>query len=217
MSERELNIAFYVSGRASRLRNLLHEPDSKLLNATKLVVSDSISNMDLENSLIKKGIRFDCFEYDQLSENKQDTLSGRLLKLFKEHDVHYCFCFGDHILKGELLSSYKNRIINFHPSLLPYYKGRNAIDKAVLDGAQILGNTAHFLTEDVDGGPIIMQSLIHISQFELSGYDAVLDLQLVMIKQIHEWLCTNKLSIEGRKVRVEGVKYNHSFYLPHID
>ena len=217
MSKRELNIAFYVSGRASRFRSLLKESDSKLLNATKLVVSDSIYNVDLESSLSKKGIMFDCFDYDQLSEDKQEILSGRLLRLFKKHDVDYCFCFGDHILKGELLSSYNNRIINFHPSLLPYYKGRNAIDKAVQDGAQLLGNTAHFITEDVDDGPIIMQSVIHISQYELSGYDAVLDLQLVMIKQVYEWLCSNSIFIEAGKVRVDGVKYNHSIYLPYSD
>lgn len=216
LNKRELNIAFYVSGGASRLRCLMKEPETGLMKSTRLVVSDSLKNEDLGNLLLDRGISFDCFNYEELKGNKQLVLSERLLTLFMDHKIDYGFCFGDHILKGEFLKRYKNRIINFHPSLLPHYKGRGAIDRAVQDGVHILGNTAHFLTEEVDGGPVIMQSAIHISLFEQKGTDAVLDLQLTMAGQIFKWLSLNLVSVDEGKVNIKGARYDRSFMVPHL-
>ena len=77
---------------------------------------------------------------------------------------------------GKLLEAYRNKIINFHPSLLPSYPGLNAIDKAIEGNSLLLGNTAHFIDEKVDTGPIIMQSILPISLF--NHYEDVLSLQI---------------------------------------
>src|SRR5690606_11646885 len=129
--------------------------------------------------------------------------------------IDYCFCFGDHILKGDLIKRYENRIINFHPSILPNYRGRKAIDMALSDGAFVLGNTAHFINSKVDDGPIILQSVVHTNVLLDGDYDKVLDLQLPMLFQIYKWLCQHRIVIdENNKVRIIDADYSDASFYP---
>lgn len=96
-----------------------------------------------------------------------------------------CFsllCFGTSILRGKLLEEYRGKIFNFHPSLLPAFKGMGAIDKAIKAGVKILGCTVHELVEEVDSGTIVHQIAISTSNY--SGYRSVLDLQFIQLLDI---------------------------------
>jgi len=139
---------------------------------------------------------------------KKESLSEQLLFNMSNAGVDYLFCFGTSILKGRILEVFENRIINFHPSLLPSFSGLNAIDKALKSSVQLLGCTAHFIDNTVDGGLIIMQSCISRSVYR--NYDDVLDLQIIMLERI--W---NSLDNSSIKV-VEGMVYqetvNHSTF-----
>ena len=117
------------------------------------------------------------------------------------------------ILKGELINIYKNKIINFHPSILPLYPGNKAIDQAVLDNKSILlGNTAHFIDKGIDTGPIIMQSISPKSLFKEKNYDLIIDLQLPMLDFIYKKLLKNKIKIKNNKVIIEDKQCKSSFY-----
>lgn len=211
-----IKIAFYVSGKATRLLRLF-EKDSIVLQDTHLVVFDGDTLENLRYKCKEKDIRLFEIDYKTLSLYKKERnkyLSQKLLELFKEMRITHCFCFGSLILEGELLDMYENKIINFHPSILPQFIGTKAIDRAIESGAFLLGNTAHFVTSELDGGPIIMQSIIHSSQFK--DYDCVLDLAVPMIEQIFMWLKDNKISVFNDKVEIKDATYNVAFY-PHID
>ena len=73
-------------------------------------------------------------------------------------------------------------MINFHPSLLPAFKGLQAIDQALAANASILGNTAHYIDEKIDNGKIIIQSAMKCEDFV--DYEDVLELQFPMLKII---------------------------------
>jgi len=66
------------------------------------------------------------------------------------------------VLSGDMIRHYPNRIINIHPSLLPYYPGANAYKQAYEEGVRVSGCTAHFVTEQLDQGPVILQDVFHI-------------------------------------------------------
>jgi formyltetrahydrofolate deformylase len=66
------------------------------------------------------------------------------------------------VLTPELVHAFRNRIINIHPSLLPYYPGANAYKQAYDAGVRVCGCTAHFVTEDLDEGPVVLQDVFHI-------------------------------------------------------
>ena len=66
------------------------------------------------------------------------------------------------VLPPRVVAAYPNRIINIHPSLLPYYPGPNAYKQAFASGARVCGCTAHFVTDQLDEGPVILQDVFHI-------------------------------------------------------
>jgi len=70
------------------------------------------------------------------------------------------------ILDAGLVKKFKDRIINIHPSLLPKYKGLNTHQKVLEAGDQEHGTSIHFVTEDLDAGPIIAQSKLNVFEHE---------------------------------------------------
>jgi len=66
------------------------------------------------------------------------------------------------ILSNEFIAKFPNRIINIHPSLLPYHPGANAYKQAWEEGVRVSGCTAHFATAQLDAGPVILQDVFHI-------------------------------------------------------
>jgi formyltetrahydrofolate deformylase len=66
------------------------------------------------------------------------------------------------ILTPKVIARYPFRIINIHPSLLPYHPGSNAYKQAWEEGVRVSGCTAHFVTEQLDAGPVVLQDVFHI-------------------------------------------------------
>jgi formyltetrahydrofolate deformylase len=66
------------------------------------------------------------------------------------------------ILSAEFVAKFPNRILNIHPSLLPYYPGANAYKQAWSEGVRVSGCTAHFATAQLDQGPVVLQDVFHI-------------------------------------------------------
>jgi formyltetrahydrofolate deformylase len=66
------------------------------------------------------------------------------------------------VLTPELARAYANKVLNIHPSLLPYYPGANAYKQAYDAGIRVCGCTAHIVTEELDKGPIVLQDVFHI-------------------------------------------------------
>lgn len=214
-----MKIGFYVSGNATRLKKIIELDNTLINNNIVIVVNDGIKNVSLEHLCEKNNIEYLGIDYRSLHADRKlrnIILSDILLETFNLHGVSYCFCFGEHILKGKLLDEYKNRIINFHPSILPQFPGLNAIDKALATNNFLLGNTAHFVDEGIDTGPIISQSVVHRSVFDSHGYDGILDLQIPMFLNIYNWLKTNRIKIIDAKVEIEKAK-NKLSYFPELD
>jgi len=219
LSEGNVKVAFYVSNRATRLRRaieLLTEKHADLLKMISFVFVDNVQNEDLRKSC--KVAQIELFEEDLATIAKPQRgahVSGKLLQFLTTHHVSYLICFGDKILQGAIISKYKNRAINFHPSLLPAFKGLHAIDKALEEGAFLLGNSAHIIDEGVDTGSVIMQSLLHSSEYKT--YDDVLDLQVPMLIQLMAWLKEKRLSVENGRPHVNGASYAISRFIPNLE
>jgi phosphoribosylglycinamide formyltransferase-1 len=108
------------------------------------------------------------------------------------------------ILSSRFISSFKNRIINIHPALLPSFPGANAQKQAIEYGVRVSGCTVHFVDEGVDTGPIILQKTVLVNQ-----NDDAETLSSKIIPEEHKTLiqavqlfCQDKLSIQGRKVLI---------------
>lgn len=215
--KQKILFAFYVSGGASRLLKLI-EQYSVVIEDTVLVVNDNAPNAQLGALLFERKIQYIEINYADLglmANEKNVYISKLLLEKFKEYNINYCFCFGGRILKGDLLNAYKNRIINFHPAILPMFPGVKSIDQAISKNAFLLGNTAHFIDEGVDTGPVIMQSILHNENY--STYESVLDMQLPMIEQIYHWIVDERLVVVGNKVTIKNADYASTMFYPQLE
>lgn len=114
------------------------------------------------------------------------------------------------ILTPALVAPYAGRIINIHPSLLPYFPGANPYRRAWEDGVRVTGCTAHFVTEELDAGPIILQDVFHIDV----GVDTVDDVRrkgralegVVLSRAVQLYLSNEVVVINGKVVFKPGMK-----------
>ena len=110
------------------------------------------------------------------------------------------------ILTAEFVGGYAGRLINIHPSLLPLYPGLHTHRRALADGVRVHGCTVHFVTSDVDHGPIIAQGVVPVlsDDDEESLAARVLGAEHRIIVAAVRWFCADRLVIDGMRVRVKG-------------
>lgn len=211
------NYAFYVSGNASRFKKFTTTQFFNEIKKTiKFVFNDNERDVELEQTCLRHDIPVYVFKHRNAdSKLRNAELSSALKEQLDANRIDYCFVFGNRILVGSLLTKYENRLINFHPSLLPAFKGRKAIDQAIDQKSFLLGNTAHFITANVDAGPIIMQSLMHSST--VNTYDDLLDKQIYMLAQIISWLNRDLIRVSDGEALVVGAGYEVGCFIPSLE
>lgn len=198
---KKIKFAFYCSGKASRVIKFYESRSLEEYSVDFVLYDGGLSEVEqklkkLFNSKVLLYKNPNGFKGKDLSQEVSNILLGNMQRL----GVDYLFCFGDRVLKPNLIDFYKNRIINFHPSLLPAFPGIKAIDQALASSVQILGNTAHFIDYGIDTGPIIMQSVLSRSSFK--DYEDVLKLQLHMLQRIWKLLEHNRIIVEDNRVLI---------------
>jgi len=108
------------------------------------------------------------------------------------------------VLKGKkLLESYKNRIINIHPSLLPSFPGVDAQKQAFDYGAKISGVTIHLVDETLDAGPILYQEPVDISDCKSADEAAlkILEIEHRAYAKVVDSFSKGRYVVEGRRAR----------------
>ena len=131
-----------------------------LINATIELVNNNGFH-DTSMSKIAKNANIPSYSWDNVSE-----LEKEVLKLINEYNVKLLVLAGFmRLLSRNFVSILPSKfIINIHPSLLPKYKGMNAIKQAIEDCAEYTGVTIHYVDEGIDSGSIIKQYTIKINK-----------------------------------------------------
>ncbi|MFO7304979.1 MAG: phosphoribosylglycinamide formyltransferase [Gammaproteobacteria bacterium] len=110
------------------------------------------------------------------------------------------------ILSAEFVERFAGRIMNIHPSLLPKYRGLHTHQRVLEAGDREHGASVHFVTQELDGGPVIIQALI-----DVKPNDTVDSLSARVQRQEHiiypqaiEWFAQGRLAMEGERVYLDG-------------
>jgi formyltetrahydrofolate deformylase len=121
-----------------------------------------ISNhRDLEHVAERHGIDFVHLPVTKDNKEKQEA---QQLKLCREHDIDFIVLARYmQILSADFITHYPQRIINIHHSFLPAFPGGRPYHSAYERGVKIIGATSHYVTADLDAGPIIEQDVVHVS------------------------------------------------------
>jgi phosphoribosylglycinamide formyltransferase-1 len=110
------------------------------------------------------------------------------------------------VLGPAFVRRFEGRMLNVHPALLPAYAGLDTHRRALADGVRVHGCTVHFVTDDVDHGPIVAQGAVAVRDDDDAESLAarVLEVEHRLLPMAVRACCEGRLVIEGRRVRVKG-------------
>ena len=204
------NIAVLVSGGGTNLQALIDaQARGEIVNGSITAVIASTSEAYALERAKKAGIPGYVLARSDYPSAQAMTLA--LVDQLHELGIDLVVMAGFMtIVTGELFQAYENAVINIHPSLIPSFCGKGCYglhvhEKALAYGVKLSGATVHFVTEECDAGPIILQKSV-----EVLPDDTPEVLQRRIMEQC-EWkllpravslFCQDRLKVEGRTVRV---------------
>ena len=199
-----VNIGVLVSGRGTNLQAIIEAvEEGRIEGKIKIVISDNRNAFALkraaQNSIETQYIDFKSFK------NREDY-DKEIIKTMKKKKVDLVVLAGYmRILSPYFIRTYKNKIMNIHPALLPSFLGLHAQRQAVEYGVKVSGCTVHFVDEGVDSGPIILQKVVEVSDddTEESLAEKILKEEHQVYPQAIQLFCQGRLIIKGRKVFIK--------------
>lgn len=158
-------LAVFASGFGSNFKAIQEAIDKEILNATiELLVSDKPKCLAIERA---KHLDIEVFSFSARNYKDKETYELEILKRLNDNDIDLVVLAGYMKIVGPtLLQGFKGKILNIHPSLLPSYKGKDAIGQAINAKASFTGVTVHYVNAELDSGKIIAQERIDISNMK---------------------------------------------------
>ena len=156
-------IAVLLSGRGSNFRAIHEAILAGAINADiSLVFSNKAEAAGLQTAR-ERGL--DAVSLDPKPFADKEDYDKAIVQEIRKRDIDLvCLAGYMKIITPTFCREYKNRIMNIHPALLPAFPGLHVQQKAIDWGARFSGCTTHFVAEEVDMGPIILQSAVPVLQ-----------------------------------------------------
>ena len=202
-----LPIAVLVSGGGSNLQSIIDRMEQSALDVDiRLVVSNKADAYGLERAR-KHNIPHKVLLHSDYAT--REAFDADMVKAINEAGVDRS---GAVVMAGFMrivtpvfLNAFENRVINIHPALLPSFPGAHGQPDAADYGVKISGCTVHFVDEKTDHGPIIIQAAVPALPGETGDAlgPRILKLEHRIFPQALQWLAEDRLTIDGRFVRLE--------------
>lgn len=194
-----MSVAVLISGRGSNLHALL---DAGLPITT--VISNEPGAEGLETAAAR-GVAIRVVEHRRFSgrEAFDAALAGEIDRVAPRLIVLAGFM---RVLTPWFVARYKGKLLNIHPSLLPAFPGLRTHERVLAAGAKVHGCSVHFVTAELDHGPIVIQAAVPVRSEDTAETLAarVLRQEHVIYPRAVNWFLEDRLVIEGDLVRVKG-------------
>lgn len=199
----KINIAVLASGRGSNFKAILDAiKEGKCDARVKILITDNPAAKAIE---IAEENNIASVVVERKRFGSREDFDKEIKKILDGQKVDLVVLAGYMriITSADLLEAYKYKIINIHPSLLPAFKGSTHAQHDAFDyGCKISGLTIHFVTSDVDGGPIIYQEAVDISGCS-SGDEAAAEIlkhEHKAYPKVIDMFAKGKFVVNGRRV-----------------
>jgi len=200
-------IVVLISGRGSNLKSII---DAVQRNEIPEQISCVISNRESAGGLdIAKQVGIPTEVINDREYPSRETFDAELVRTIDKYQPRLVVLAGFmRILGDDFVNHYLGRLINIHPALLPDYPGLNTHERALKDGAKQHGATVHFVTPEVDSGPIIIQRAVPVLPGDTPETLAarVLEQEHVIYPTAIRWFVENRLTIQNDDVLLDGHK-----------
>jgi phosphoribosylglycinamide formyltransferase-1 len=200
-----MKIGILISGRGSNMVAIVEAvkkgeiPNSEVV----VVISDKASAAGIEKA---KAYQIETLVIPKSAGQTRQEHDAKIVAELKKREVDLvCLAGYMRLLSKVFIEAFPNRIVNIHPSLLPSFPGLEAQRQAVEYGVRISGCTVHFVDEELDHGPIILQRAVEVRQDDTPETlaDRILSHEHSLYIEALKLIAENKLEIRGRKVFIK--------------
>jgi phosphoribosylglycinamide formyltransferase-1 len=201
-----MKIGILISGRGSNMLAIIRAvkrgeiPDSEIA----IVISDKPEAPGIAHAM-SLGVETMVIERRGRSRAEHDTEIAA--ELNKRGVELVCLAGYMRLLSRDFIRLFDERIVNIHPSLLPAFPGLDAQRQAVEYGVKVSGCTVHFVNEDLDSGPIILQRPVEVKDDDTpeSLSERILTEEHVAYVEALRLIAEKRISLEGRRVGVANL------------
>jgi phosphoribosylglycinamide formyltransferase-1 len=217
---KSVSIAVLVSGGGTNLQAIIDAIEAKKLDAKiELVLSNRADAYGLVRAR-NHGLSTEIL--DHKSYASREAYDQAVVDLLRARGVELVVLAGFmRLLSPVFVKAYSNRIMNIHPALLPSFPGLHVQKKAVDHGVRFAGCTVHFVNEECDEGPIIIQAAVPVlpDDSEETLAARILTQEHRIYPRAIQLYAEGRLHVVGRKVMVDGLHADASaaLILPPLD
>jgi phosphoribosylglycinamide formyltransferase-1 len=203
---RQVSIGVLISGSGTNLQAIIDAIAAQRLDAKIQVV---LSNRADAYGLVRAknhGLATEVLDHKNFSS--REAFDQAIVDILRAREVELAVLAGFmRLLSPVFVRAYSNRIMNIHPALLPSFPGLHVQRKALEHGVRFSGCTVHFVNEQCDEGPIIIQAVVPVlaDDTEESLSARILKQEHRIYPQAIQFYSEGRLRVEGRRVLVDGV------------
>ena len=193
-----MNGVVLISGNGSNLQSIIDNAKSIDLNIC-CVISNKTDAFGLKRAA-KVGIP--CVALDETLFDSKLGFDQEIMKVIDNYQAKVIILAGYmRILSADFISKYSGKILNIHPSLLPKFPGLNTHQRAIDAFEKIHGASVHFVTEEVDDGPVIAQQSVNIDSTDnpQTLANKVLEIEHILYPQVIHWYTQGRLKLLNNK------------------
>lgn len=202
-------IVVLISGNGSNLQALLDQSQAGQLGGEVVaVISNKADAYGLERARAA-GIATAVVSNQDYAD--REHFDAALMQVIDQYQPNLLVLAGFmRILTSEFARHYRGKVLNIHPSLLPRYQGLHTHQKAIDAGDAEHGCSVHFVTEELDGGPVILQARVPVFEDD----DAASLAERVQVQEHAIYPLTVRWFCDGRAVMQQGKAYLDGALLP---
>lgn len=198
------SIGVLISGRGSNLQALIDAvADGRLAAAIRVVVSNREDAAGLARA---RAAGIETLVLSHRDFGSRELYDRALVAALRERGVTFvCLAGFMRLLGPAFCSAFPAAILNIHPSLLPAFPGEHAQRQAVAHGVRISGATVHFVTPELDAGPIVAQEAVEVRPDDTESTLAarILDVEHRLYPEALSRVLAGRWRIDGRRVVFE--------------
>lgn len=193
-----LRVVVLISGNGSNLQAIIDKIAAD--NIPAKVVAVISNNPDAYGLTRARNAGVDVEVIEHTNHDDRQSFDEALKEKIEHHHADLVVLAGFmRILTDDFVNYYAGRMINIHPSLLPSYQGLNTHQRVLDAGEKVHGASVHFVTPELDGGPVILQAIVPVKENDTAESLAqrVHQVEHVIYPQVIKWFAERRLKLDG--------------------
>ena len=205
MCQDKLPVVILISGRGSNMQAII---DAWQLNSLDIEIRAVISNRpDAAGLMLAEKAGLKTIVINHQDYGSREAFDLELMKEIDEHEPELVILAGFmRILNDNFVNHYLGRMLNIHPSLLPKYPGLNTHQRALNGKDDIHGASIHFVTTELDGGPVVIQVKVPVKPDD--NANSLAARVLIQEHKIYclaiQWYAEKRLQLDNNKIILDG-------------